>query len=119
MSTHAAHEVQAELLSGTVVRDRVGHRVGRLAEIVAHKDGDELIVTHYIVGASGWLRRTAVHGLGLRIGSLGRVYHVTWDQLDLSDPSRPVTTCLRDELKREALPPRKRGLKRRPARRLR
>jgi sporulation protein YlmC with PRC-barrel domain len=110
----SAREVKVERLVGRIVRDAGGHRVGRLSEIVAKKDGDEFVVTGYIVGPVAWVHRFAVTGLGLRMRGLGQVYRVEWDQMDLSDPRQPRTTCARHELSREKLPRRKRGLTRRP-----
>jgi hypothetical protein len=112
-------EINVELLVGRTVRDSNGARVGRLSEVVARKEDDEFVVTAYMVGAQAWLHRFAVHGLGLRLGKIARVYRVSWAQLDLSDPKHPVTTCPRGDLTVEHLPPRKRGLKRRPGRALR
>jgi len=112
----SAREVKVEQLVGRIVRDAAGHRVGRLAEIVAKKDGAELVVSGYIVGPVAWIHRFAVAGLGLRMRGLGQVYRVEWDQMDLSDPRQPRTTCGRDELRRENLPRRKRGLTRPPSR---
>jgi len=112
-------EVQAELLVGRTVHDADGNRIGRVADIVAHRDEeDALVVKEYLVGPRGWLHRFAVHGLGLRLRRLAWVYRVPWDLMDLQDPRRPRATCRRDELKIEDLPPRKRGLARRPGRQL-
>jgi sporulation protein YlmC with PRC-barrel domain len=114
----APREVHVEKLVGRAVLDNAGQRVGRIADIVAHKEGDEFVVAHYIVGPIAWAHRFAVSALDLRMRGLGGVYRVEWDQMDLSDPDQPRTTCARGELKREILPRRKRGLTRRPARRL-
>jgi sporulation protein YlmC with PRC-barrel domain len=111
-------EVRVEKLLGRKVHDVDGKRVGRIAEVVARKEGDEFVVAGYIVGPVAWVHRVAVAGLGLRMRGIGRVCRVEWDRMDLSDPARPRVTCRSDELTREILPPRKRGLARRPARRL-
>jgi hypothetical protein len=111
-------EVHVELLIGRAVRDSTGSRLGRLAEIIARKEDDAFVVASYIVGPMAWLHRFAVSALGLRMRGLGRVYRIAWDQMDLSDPKNPRTTCPRGELAREDLPRRRRGLTRRPARRL-
>jgi sporulation protein YlmC with PRC-barrel domain len=116
MSQRAAHEILAGRLIGRDVHDPDGKRVGRLADIVAHEEQGEIVVTNYLVGPHGWIRRFAIHGLGLRFGGLGRIYRVEWDQMDLSDPRHPRVLCREDELPVEQLPPRKRGLKRRPGR---
>ena len=116
--TRAIEEVHVEKLVGRAVNDTAGQRIGRIAEIVVHKDGDEFVVTHYIVGPMAWIHRFAVSALDWRMRGLGLVYRVEWDQMDLSDPDHPRTTCTREDLTRETLPRRKRGLTRRPARRL-
>lgn len=118
MTGHAAHELYADLLAGRHVRDASGTTIGRIADIVAKKDGEEFVVSHYLVGPHAWIHRFAVHGLGLRLRGLAWIYRVEWDQLDLSDPDHPRLTCSRDDLQIDYLPPRKRGLKRRPARRM-
>jgi hypothetical protein len=112
----SGREVKVEQLVGRIVRDAAGHRVGRLCEIVARKDGAGFVVSGYIVGPVAWIHRFAVAGLGLRMRGLGRVYRVAWDQMDLSDPLKPRLSCARGELSREEVPRRKRGLSRRPAR---
>jgi hypothetical protein len=116
--TEAVNEVRLEKLIGRRVRDVDGKPVGRIAEVVAHKEGDEFVVASYIVGPVAWIHRFAVSGLGLRMRGLARVHRVEWHQMDLSDPARPRVTCRKDQLTREILPRRKRGLTRRPARRL-
>ncbi len=112
-------EVHLERLVGRIVHDTTGRRVGRLSEVVAKKEDDEFVVAAYLVGPAAWLHRFAVHGLGLRFRSIAWIYRVAWDQMDLSDPKHPVTTCPRDDLTVEHLPSRKRGLKRPPGRALR
>lgn len=118
MSRRAANDVYAGLLIGRHVRDVSGKRIGRIAEIVARREGDELVVDEYFVGPHGWLQRFAIHGLALRLRSLAWRYRVSWDLMDLSDPHHPKVTCDAGELPVEHLPPRKRGLKRRPAHRM-
>lgn len=118
MTREADRERHVELLLGRVVRDARGRRVGRLEEIVARKDGGDFVVSHYLVGPAAWFQRVAVHGLGFRGGRLGQVYRIEWDQMDLTEPSHPRATCSREDLHVEHLPPRKRGLTRRPARRM-
>ncbi|HEY3884033.1 MAG TPA: hypothetical protein VGL62_02405 [Vicinamibacterales bacterium] len=114
----AAHELHVEHLIGRRVSDPNGASVGRIAEIAAKRDGDEFVVSHYLVGPRAWIHRFAVHGLGLRLRGIAWVYRVEWDRMDLSDPDRPAIACPREALKLEYLPPRKRGLKRRPSHRL-
>jgi hypothetical protein len=114
----AHNEVHVEQLIGRVVLDTAGRRVGRIAEVIARKADDEFVVASYIVGPVAWIHRFAVAGLGLRMRGLGQVYRVAWDQMDLSDAEHPRVTAPREELARDVIPHRKRGLTRRPARRL-
>jgi hypothetical protein len=118
MTARAAHELLAGRLVGRRVHDVSGRSVGRLADILAHKENDEIVVTGYYVGPHSWIERFAIHGLGLRLRNIAWRYRVKWDQLDLSDPRHPRLTCRADELPVEHLPPRKRGLTRRPGRSL-
>ena len=118
MTTRAAHEIYAGRLIGRPVHDASGERIGRLAEIVAHKEGDEIIVASYYVGPHSWVQRFAIHGLGIRFRNIAWRYRVNWDQMDLSDPYHPRVICRCEELPVEHLPPRKRGLTRRPGRSL-
>ena len=106
MTHEALNEVKIELLLGHAVHDVTGAKIGRVAEIVAKKDGDEFVIEHYLVGPHAWFHRFAVHGLGLRLRGVAWQYRVEWDQMDLSDPHRPRVTCCRDELPLEHLPPR-------------
>ena len=118
MSTMETNEVYAGQLIGRHVRDASGRRIGRIGDIVARREDGELVVSEYFVGPHGWLHRFAIHGLGLRLRNLAWRYRVSWELMDLSDPYHPRLTCGADELPIEHLPPRKRGLKRRPAHRM-
>lgn len=111
-------EVLVGRLVGCRVDDNRGMRVGRLSEIEAKKEDEELVVSTYLVGPMSWLHRFAIHGLGLRMRGIAWVYRVRWDQMDLTDAEHPRLLCPREELAKDFLPPRKRGLKRRPGRRL-
>lgn len=113
-----AHEIRAGLLIGRLVRDASGMRIGRIGDIVAERDGGEIVVTEYLVGPHGWIHRFAIHALGLRLRRLAWRYRVSWELMDLSDPHQPRVTCGANELPIDHLPPRKRRLKRRPAHRL-
>ena len=90
----SSHEVQIELLVGAMVRDPHGRRVGRIEEIRAAPDGDGLVVTHYLLGPTGWRARLSVRGLRLRLRTLrgvgrSRLQRLPWQALDVSDPRRP------------------------------
>jgi sporulation protein YlmC with PRC-barrel domain len=107
MSTSKKTEVKLELLLGTRVVDSNGERVGRIEEVVADRDGDELLVTHYLVGRYGLFERFSIYhvGIGLMryLGSRAQSanpHRIPWDAMDLSDPEHPRLTCTVDELKR-------------------
>jgi sporulation protein YlmC with PRC-barrel domain len=90
-------EINVELLIGRRVYDPNGKKIGRIEEILAVEKGDELVVSEYHVGTYGLVERlSAFHfGVGL-LRFLGARAHVKdptripWQELDLSDPHRPV-----------------------------
>jgi hypothetical protein len=91
----SAREVRIEALLGVLVRDPAGRRVGRIEEIRAVSDGDGLVVTHYLLGPTGWRERLSLRGLRLRLRTLrgarrARRQRVPWEALDVSDPHRPI-----------------------------
>ncbi|PTM94127.1 hypothetical protein [Mycoplana dimorpha] len=78
--------------------------VGRIEEVVAEADGDELFIVEYHVGTFAFLERLAsssfaravLGALGLRSGE-GLV--VPFEQLDLSDAASPRLLCDPQQLK--------------------
>ena len=99
-------EIALELLLGRPVRDAAGEPLGRLQEVVAEHEGDELLVRAFLVGRHALVER---FGGGPLLGALarlltgGRGYHemlVPWEAMDLSDPARPRCTLRRDEVRR-------------------
>ena len=98
--------INVELLLDREVRDASGRRAGRIEEVRARKEGDEIIVEAYHLGPEALLERLAApvfrfapfRALGLHRHAHGR--RVRWDQLDLSDPERPVLRCTVDELQK-------------------
>ena len=98
--------INVELLLDREVRDASGRRAGRIEEVRARKEGDEIIVEAYHLGPEALLERLAApvfrlslfRALGLHKHAHGR--RVRWDQLDLSDPERPVLRCTVDELQK-------------------
>ena len=87
-------ELRADLLIGRVVRDTNGRKVGRIEEIRANDDGE---VTEYLVGKQALVERLSALGLFSHHKS---GYVIRWDQIDLSNPSRPRLTCDVGELER-------------------
>jgi len=98
--------INVELLLDREVRDASGRRAGRIEEVRARREGDEIIVEAYHLGPEALLERLAApvfrlslfRALGLHKHAHGR--RVRWDQLDLSDPERPVLRCTVDELQK-------------------
>src|SRR3954470_16888844 len=106
MSTSKKNEVKLELLLSTQVVDSNGERVGRIEEVLADRDGDELLVTHYLVGRYGLFERFSIYHVGVGLlrylGSRAQSEHphrIPWEKMDLSDPEHPRLTCSIDELK--------------------
>ena len=91
----SSREVRIEALLGAPVRDAAGQRVGRIEEIRARPDGDGLVVTHYLLGPTGWRERLSLRGLRLGLRTLRGTHRsyrqrVPWEALDVSNPLRPV-----------------------------
>jgi sporulation protein YlmC with PRC-barrel domain len=104
--TTKKNEVKLELLLGRRVTDVNGEAVGRIEEVLADRAGDELLVTHFLVGRYGLFERFSVLHIGIGLLSYlgGRAqsahpHRIPWDKLDLSDPEHPRLTCRLDELK--------------------
>jgi len=90
-------EINVELLIGRKVFDEGGKVLGRVEEILAIEHGDDLVVSEYHVGKYGLIERLSVYhfGVGLLrfLGARGHVRdpkRIPWQELDLSDPGRPV-----------------------------
>jgi sporulation protein YlmC with PRC-barrel domain len=106
MSTSKKNEVKLELLLGRRVVDVNGVRVGHIEEVLADRDGEELLVTHFLVGRYGLFERLSIYHVGIGLlrylGSRAQSAHphrIPWDTMDLSDPEHPRLTCTIDELK--------------------
>ncbi|HEY3581982.1 MAG TPA: hypothetical protein VGK82_15610 [Pyrinomonadaceae bacterium] len=96
-------EVHLELLLGKRVFALNGQPVGRLEEVRAQLNNrGDCFVTEFLIGSYGVLERLSVWRIGraiLRTLHVRRGGHrIPWDQLDLSDPSRPQLKCDVDEL---------------------
>jgi sporulation protein YlmC with PRC-barrel domain len=106
MSTAKKNELKLELLLGRRVVDIHGARVGRIEEVLADREGDELLVTQYLVGTYGLFERLSIFhfGMGLLHSLGGRAlsanpHRIPWDKLDLSDWEHPRLTCTVEELR--------------------
>jgi sporulation protein YlmC with PRC-barrel domain len=90
-------EVNVELLIGCKVFDEDGKAIGRVEEVLAIERGDELVVSEYHVGKYGLMERLSVYHFGVGLlrflgarGHLRDPKRIPWQELDLSDPQRPV-----------------------------
>lgn len=106
MTTTKKNEVKLELLLGRRVVDINGQRVGRIEEVLADREGDELLVTHYLIGRYGLFERFSTYHVGIGVlrylGSRAQSanpHRIPWDKMDLSDAEHPRLTCSIDELK--------------------
>ncbi|HKH45860.1 MAG TPA: PRC-barrel domain containing protein [Thermoanaerobaculia bacterium] len=94
-----SRKVNLELLLGKMVRDPDEVRVGRIFSVQAELDGDECIVREYHLGGAALLERLGISFLQGIGGAIPREpLRVPWDQLDLSDPERPLLRCRVAEL---------------------
>jgi sporulation protein YlmC with PRC-barrel domain len=77
-------EVNIELLIGCKVFDESGKAIGRIEEILAVEKGEELVVSEYHLGREGLFERLSV------FVARGEAQRIPWQELDLSDPQKPV-----------------------------
>jgi hypothetical protein len=92
-------EVRIDRLLGRPVLAGNNQSVGRLEEVRTETRGPGLIVTEYVIGASGLLERLGI-GMKLLFGRRSSSYVARWDQVDLHDPERPRLLCAAGDLRR-------------------
>ena len=85
-------ELRLDRLLGREVYGPNNRRVGRIEEFRAQRHGTGCVVTEYVIGVAGLFERLGV-GAKLLVGRTGGGYVARWDQIDLTDPSRPRLTC--------------------------
>jgi hypothetical protein len=94
--------INIELLLDKAVNDPSGRHAGRIEEIRARKDGEEIVVEAYHLGPQALLERLAAPVMRLRLfralGLHTQGRRARWDQMDLSDPDNPVLRCAVSEL---------------------
>ena len=99
-----ARSINVELLLDRQVRDPSGKRAGRIEEIRARREGDEIIVESYHLGPDAMLERLAAPVMRMRfLRALGLHRHrhgrrASWEQMDLTDPEHPKIRCPVEEL---------------------
>jgi sporulation protein YlmC with PRC-barrel domain len=94
MSQH----LRFEDLIGTVVRNSHGRPVGRIEDATMEPDGDDYLITHFLLGPLGRTARLRAF-LGqlptlrnIGIGKERDLRPLPWHWFDLTDPERPVLT---------------------------
>lgn len=98
--------INLELLLGRSVLSREGNNIGRIEEIKVDPQGDDLVVSEYHLGAPAALERLSASSIGRAVLDLfglhdpSEGHRVRWDQLDLSDLTRPRLLCDVSELTR-------------------
>ncbi|TPI85574.1 hypothetical protein FJ423_03725 [Mesorhizobium sp. B2-8-9] len=87
--------VNFEHLAGRPVFSERGRSIGYIEEIVAERDGDDLVVTEFHIGIFAALERLSASTVGtalLDFFALRRregLYRIPWDKIDISDPTHP------------------------------
>lgn len=91
-----ASELRFENLIGTPVRNSFGRTIGRIEDAEIEPDGEDYVVTHFILSPMERLPRFKAF-LGqiptLRVFGIGHARDqrpLPWNWFDLSDPAHPV-----------------------------
>jgi sporulation protein YlmC with PRC-barrel domain len=92
-----ATETRIELLVGRLVFDSTGRKIGRIEEVVAREEGNETVIEEFHTGPAALVERLSAE---IVPSWFDRGFRIPWDKLDLTDPSRPVTTCTLEDLKK-------------------
>jgi sporulation protein YlmC with PRC-barrel domain len=99
-------DIKVQLLVGTKVHDVEGRKVGRIEEIRVAREDKALLVEAYLIGVSALIERlsarTLVRPIGrfLRARHIYSVYEVPWQEMDVTDPKRPVLTIAQRDMRR-------------------
>jgi hypothetical protein len=98
-----ARELRFENLIGKTVRNSHGRAIGRIEEARVEPDGEDYLVSHFLVGPLGRMPRIKAF-LGelptfraLGLGAARDLRPLPWHWFDLSDPERPVLTTRTEE----------------------
>ena len=111
----SAREILLSDLVGRQVHDADGRSIGRIqelyAEIELHDHGNDYVVREFHVGAFGAFEALAgsrfAQQVMARLGRLTghRALSISWELMDLSDPTRPRATKTLSELARSSSAP--------------
>jgi hypothetical protein len=98
-----AHELRFEELIGKTVRNSHGRPIGRIEDARLEPDGDDYLVSHFLLGPLERMPRIKAF-LGelptfraLGLGAARDLRPLPWHWFDLSDPERPVLTTGTEE----------------------
>jgi sporulation protein YlmC with PRC-barrel domain len=94
-------ELRVEDLIGRVVHNDFGRPIGRIQDLRVEPEGEDYLVTAFLLGPLERWRRLRVFAgqlptfRALGFGREPEVRPIPWDWLDLSDPSGPRLTAER------------------------
>jgi hypothetical protein len=92
--------VHFELLLGRVVRDPDGKKAGRILAVRAEPEGEDCVVTEYLLGTAAMMNRLGISAKRLLGWPIRRKpLSIPWDLLDLRNPKKPRLLCAVAELK--------------------
>jgi sporulation protein YlmC with PRC-barrel domain len=98
-------EVKVELLIGAKVCDVDGEKIGRIEEIRVERSENALVVEAYLIGTSALVDRLSAWTLVRPIKGLltnrhmYSLYEVPWQDLDLTNPTRPTLRKAKRDLR--------------------
>jgi sporulation protein YlmC with PRC-barrel domain len=87
-----------EDLLGVRVRATNGRVIGHIEEVRAEETKGAYAVTAFLLGTGALRERLAI---ARRLAHNSKMTVVRWDQIDLSDPMKPVLTCSVSDLETE------------------
>jgi hypothetical protein len=94
-------ELRVEDLIGKVVRNDFGRAVARIEDLRVEPDGEDYLVTEFLLGPLERLSRLLAFAgqlptfRALGLGRRSQLRPIHWQWLDLSDPERPRLTAVR------------------------
>jgi hypothetical protein len=94
-----SRELRIEQLLGRELLAGNNQPVGRIEEFRAQRRGHGCVATEIIVGMIGFAQRMNVARIQL-FGGKRSGYIVRWDQIDVSDPTKPRLTVPAEQLEK-------------------